>query len=386
MRRLKQEDVRGAVSGSAGTAAANRVERVRELERFALQRLPSLQLGDGIFCHQVRAADVRPRGRSLRHTLVVLLGLLRAEEHGLEHSFHLGAMRTRMLSELDSPALTAGDLGLALWAEARGQGDAVAELLRELRIRLERGGIDGLRSAELAWAVTGLIEAGTRAELGGAEAILAHCRDQLITDRRPRGGLVTHAARGRGRRLARFDDQIFSILAMSQLARIRDDEPARKAARSVGDLLLDNQMADGGWPWIYDAIRGIVVDPYELYSVHQDSVAMIGLHGLTEATGEQRYREVAAQSLDWSYGNNELGLQMLDREAEMLYRSIGRKRQRRRSRRVRNTAAAYLRAGPRPASPDELEVDRSMRPDHLGWLLEAWAGREELARVEMPAS
>jgi hypothetical protein len=48
---------------------------------------------------------------------------------------------------------------------------------------------------------------------------------------------------------------------------------------------------------------------------------------------------------------------------------------------ARNAAAAYFRAGPRLAAPEELELNRAMRPYHLGWLLEAWAGREELARV-----
>ena len=48
---------------------------------------------------------------------------------------------------------------------------------------------------------------------------------------------------------------------------------------SIGDLLLQNQMPNGAWPWIYDPIRGTVVEPYELYSVHQDSMAMIGMHG-----------------------------------------------------------------------------------------------------------
>jgi hypothetical protein len=369
------------VSSGVETAGTDRVQQVRELERFALQRLSSLQLGDGVFCHEVRAPEGRPRGRSLRYTLIVLLGLLRAEEHGLEHSLHLGALRSRMLSELDSADLTPGDLGLALWAESRGGGDAAGELVRALRLRLERTGIDGLPSMEVAWIVTGLTETGARGALGAGETILAKCRDQLLEERRPRGGLVTHVARGRRRRLPHFADQIFSALALSQLARIRDDGAASDAARSIGDLLLENQMQNGGWPRIYDAIRGTVVEIYELYSMHQDSVAMLAMHGLTEATGEPRYRDVAVQSLDWNYGVNELGVQMFNREAGMIYRSIRRKQRFAPARQARNAAATYLRATPRMAPSDELEVNRSMRPDHLGWLLEAWAGREELARA-----
>jgi hypothetical protein len=370
------------VRGGIETAAADRIEQVRELERFALRRLPSMQLADGVFCHEIRAGEGRPRGRSLRYTLIVLLGLLRAEEHGIEHPFHLGALRSRILSELDSPQLGPGDLGLALWAESRGGGDAVHELVRALRQRLERSGIDGLISMEVAWILTGLTEAGARGDLGAGEAILDACRGQLIEVRRPRDGLVTHVAgRGRRRRFPHFVDQIHSALALTQLARIRDDGAARDAARSIGDLLLENQMPNGAWPWIYDPIRGTVVEPYPLYSAHQDSLAVIGMHGLTEATGEPRYRETAVRSLDWNYGNNELGVQMFDREVGMIYRSIRRKQRLQRARQARNAAAAYLGAAPRLASREELEVNRTMRPDHLGWLLEAWAGREELAGV-----
>jgi hypothetical protein len=364
---------------SVEAAEVDRFEQVRELERFALRRLPTLQLGDGVFCQEVSAENPRPQGRSLRYTLIVLLGLLRAEEHGIEHGFHLGALRSRILSELDAAELTPGDLGLALWAESRARGDAAGEIIRSLGRCLDRVGLDGLMSMELAWIVTGLTEAGARGQLGPGEAILANSRQQLLSERRPRGGLVTHVARGRRKRLPHFADQIYSVLALSLLARIRDDGAARDAARSVADVLIANQMPNGAWPWIYDPMRGTVVEPYELYSVHQDSMALIGMHGVSEATGDSSYREAAVRSIDWNYGANELGVQMYDAETGMVYRSIRRKQRLARAHQVRNAAAAYLGAAPRLAERDELELNRSMRPYHLGWLLEAWAGREHLA-------
>lgn len=358
------------ISGQVET----RVERVRELERFALRRLPALQLGDGVFCEEVPADEPRPQGRSLRNTVVVLLGLLRAEEHGLEPSFHLGALRSRVLSELQSTELAAADLGLALWAESRTGGDAAGELIAGIRQRLGR--LDALPSIEVAWITTGLTEAGARGSLGEGEEVLAECRAQLLKKRRPRAGLVARALRGRGKRLPQFGDQIFSVQALSQLARIRDDDAAREGARQIGDLLLECRMPNGGWPALYDAGRGRAVEPYELASVNQDATAMIGMHGLSEASGEPRYREAAVRGVDWVFGANELGAPMFDPEAGMLYRSI---RRRQRFVRAQARSAAFLRAAPRPAKPEELEVDRSMRPDHLGWLLEAWSGREHLA-------
>jgi hypothetical protein len=369
------------VNERAETNEIDRAGRVRELEHFALRRLPALQLADGVFCEQVGPDGGRPEGRSLRSTLIALIGLLRAEEHGLDHPLHVGALRSRVLSEMASAEITPGDIGLALWGESRSGGDAVGELVTTLGAAVDDGRLDALSSMEVAWIVTGLTEAGARGELGPGEQILARCRQQLIADRRPRGGFVTHVARGRRKRLPHFGDQIHSVIGLSQLARIRDDGEAREAARSIGDLLLSNQMPNRAWPWIYDPMHGTVVEPYELYSVNQDSLAMIGMHGLSEATGDPRYRDVAVRSLDWSYGANELGAQMFDPDAGLIYGSIRRKPRFARAVQARNAAASYLRASPRLAEPEELELNRTMRSSHLGWLLEAWAGREELARV-----
>src|SRR5436309_1633297 len=83
-----------------------------------------------------------------------------------------------------------------------------------------------------------LTEAGARGELGPGDEILARCREQLVSGRRPQDGLVTHVLQGRRKRLPHFADQIYTVQALSQLARIRDDREAREAARSIGDLLL----------------------------------------------------------------------------------------------------------------------------------------------------
>lgn len=46
------------------------------------------------------------------------------------------------------------------------------------------------------------------------------------------------------------------------------------------------QRSNGGWPWIYDAERGTVVQPFELYSVNQNGMAAMALRELQRATGE----------------------------------------------------------------------------------------------------
>jgi hypothetical protein len=342
-----------------------------------------MQLADGVFCHQVSAEEgFRPQGRSLRYTLCVLIGLLRAEEHGIEHPFHTGALRSRVLSELDSDELTPGDFGLALWAESRGDGSAAEQLVEALAQSLgRRGSLDSLIGTEVAWILLGLSESEARGEIGAGERWLAEARSQLLEKRRADSGLFLHVARGPRRRFPNFATQIYAVQALSQLARLRDDAEAREAARAAGDRLLAVQLPDGGWPWILDAQRGTIVEPYEIYSVHQDAMAPMGLHNLTEATGDDRYRAAAVYGLDWIWGRNELGVQMLDLDAGMLYRSIRRRDRLDRAYLYGRTATSYLKQPKLKDATRTLEVNRSDRPYHLGWILEAWAGKEDLAEL-----
>ena len=259
--------------------------------------------------------------------MIVLIGLLRAEEHDFEHTLHTGGIRARIESELSTEEITPGDFGLALWADSRMEASWVANLVASLR-RSPAGSskIGSLASMEVAWILTGLVEAGVRVDLGPGEELLAAAR-ALLLERRPGGHLIAHVARGPRRRLPHFADQIYSLLALS--------------------------------------------------------MAMIGLHNLSQATGDPSFRAAALRGLDWNYGENELGAQMLDLEAGMIYRSIRRKQRFARAGQARNAAAAYAHAKPRLAAASRLELNRTMRPYHLGWILEAWAGKEELA-TEIP--
>ncbi|MGZ8666388.1 MAG: hypothetical protein ACXWZM_04685 [Solirubrobacterales bacterium] len=363
-----------------GAPASTPLERVRQLEHFALERLPALQLSDGAFCHQVSAGGSgRPEGRSLRYTLIVLIGLLRAEEHDFEHPLHTGAIRARIESELSSAELTPGDLGLALWADSRMEASWAGGLVTALRgSPAGSAQLRSLPSMEVAWILTGLVEAGIRIELGEGEELLDAARSQLL-ERRPGGHLVLHLARGPRRRLPHFADQIYSLLALSQLARVREDAEALEAAVALGRKIVELQMPNGAWPWICDPLHGTVVEPYEIYSIHQDSMAMMGLHSLSAASVDPSFRAAALRGLDWNYGENELGAQMFDPGAGMIYRSIRRTQRFARVGQAHNAVAAYAHAKPRLAPASRLEVNRTMRPYHLGWILEAWAGKEELA-------
>jgi len=344
-------------------------ERIRELVEFALSKLPSMRLEDGVFCYEVTAPGLAPSGSSLRYTLICLLGLQRAKAAGLDVPIEPGELRDLLVDRIDDPEMTAGDLALLMWGDSRensGALDAIAFRLHKM-LGAELPDLEGL---ELSWLVTGAAEAG-------ANELCDRALERQLDRANGPGSLFRHRDGGRRARFPNFATQIYGVLALAVAARNGHmPDRALATARRVAGRLLELQRPDGGWPWIFDAKRGTVVEPYEIYSVHQDAMAPMALLELSEVTGDDQYREAAICGLNWLYGGNDLGRGMLDRQAGILYRSIRRTRGFDRAILYANTATSQLGRAALSGMRGPLEVNPTDRPYHLGWILEAWAGRE----------
>jgi hypothetical protein len=104
-------------------------------------------------------------------------------------------------------------------------------------------------------------------------------------------------------------------------------------------------------------------------------MALLELAGVS---GDHRYAEAASRGVDWLHGRNDLGVEFADREERLIYRSIRRRRPWDRVAIAANLAGSALAGRPLLRGPRALELHAVGRPYELGWLLEAWAGREEL--------
>lgn len=341
------------------------------LVTFALDALGDLRMPSGLYCHE-RPFGGTGQGESVRYSLMVLVGLLRAQASGLPVSVDLGNLFDCCLARRDS--FSAGDVGLALWADARlGGGDTIG-LIRDLAQRLpDQASLNALVGMEVAWLLTGLCHAGHRSSLA-AEPFHRLSR-HLRVDRRAPSGLYYHDASSRLRRyLPNFATEIYTLLALALTAGHLGDERARRDAVTLADHLLHTQLPDGAWPWLFDARSGAVVERYELYSVHQDAMAPMALLELSAVTGDTRYEEAARRGLAWSRGNNELGVDLLDEDARFAHRSIRRRQPWDRVALAVNTGATLATRHPLRVGSSSLELNAVTRPYHLGWILEAWAG------------
>lgn len=344
--------------------------RVRDLVGPSIAALERMVQPSGLFGYELVEGEAGMRGESVRYTLIVLLGLLRARAAGVDVPQDLDAL---VAAADRSAELTPGDVGLRLWVEARRRGDDVAALTERLSASLDQRPLHELEGMEVAWIAIGLAETGASTARG--QELLASALDQLLAVNQAKTGLLRHfGASGARRRFPNFATQIYGVLALAVAARAGVDERALDGSRRCADALLAVQLPDGGWPWLYDAERGAVVEPYEVYSVHQHGMAPMALRELASVAGEPRYAEAATRGEAWMFGANELGQDMAPLHSGMTYRSIRRRAPLDRLALYANTAAARLGRRPLVRAAAAVEINRTCRPYELGWLVEAAVG------------
>jgi hypothetical protein len=102
----------------------------------------------------------------------------------------------------------------------------------------------------------------------------------------------------------------------------------------------------------------------------------MGLLELSAVSGDERYAHAAVGGLGWIWGANELRRDMVEREAHMVLRSIRRRRGADRLSLALRTGASLAGLPTRVARGRLTEVNPTDRPYSMGWILEAWCGRE----------
>jgi len=339
---------------------------------FADNALPGLRRANGWFCFD-RELGGDLRGESPRYSVMVLLGMLRRAAAGRETSIDPAALHQQVHTQRD--AFGVGDLGLLLWADSRiGSDRAELTMARLERLSSDQSALASLEGMEAAWFVLGAVHAvaaGLPAE-PLVERSLAHLR----TRRSRRSPLYRHYGDHRWRAvLPNFATQIYSLMALTEVARHELAPTAQAEAVGLANLLIHLRTDDAGWPWLFHADKATVVEPYEVYSVHQDAMAPMALLSLSEVTGDDRFARAAADGLRWCYGHNELSVQFYEPVSSFAHRSIRRRGWPNRANLTINTAFG-LAFGARPRlDVGTVELNATCRPYHLGWILEAWSTR-----------
>ena len=328
------------------------------------------------FCVRRGPAGDVLEGLSRRYTAITLLGL--AEEPpavvaGIlagETATAVGARLLRQAERFDN----LGDVALTLWAAhvlgIRERGAALARLEALQPVQRPHA------TVELAWTLTALT---LNDDLPAATAQRDAVARRLLSAIVPASGLFRHMTGERGgwrQHVACFADIVYPVQALSLYYQASGDAAALAAAEKCAARAVQLQGTAGQWWWHYDVRSGRVIEPYPVYSVHQDGMAPMALFALAEAGGTD-HRQAVQRGLDWLTRAPELGGDtLIDGAATMIWRKVARREPRKLTRGLQAAASAVHPAWRVPGLDTvfpPLAVDWECRPYHLGWLLYAWS-------------
>lgn len=338
----------------------------------------STALRDGRYVNDFRLPG------AYRYTINSLAGIQRAQMFQ-DLGWQVEPIIDRFLALHGSRMTNAADMGLLLYVLAvAGHPEAERQLLRVERTVTDTGALLKLNVQDLSWLLAGLTK---YAELSGtprAEVGAQRCWSVLHQHYyNPRTALPFFDRSRYRLGFTSFGGIAYFLWSAAEFARVFNDRDASAAFHAGVRRIISLQGPRGEWPWFINARNGRVLDWYQLYSVHQDSMSMLFLLPAQDA-GIPGVASAIEKSCSWLFGNNELGAAMVVDEPFFIYRSIRRKERLERERRYLRALRAKLvgwRESPPP--PSRLEINRECRSYHIGWLLFAWAGRN--AGADLPA-
>jgi len=302
-----------------------------------------------------------------RYTINTLLGRLRTAESRDRVERELAAFRERY-----GAGLGAGDRGLlvVLLADLGAEAEELRSELARARTALGREGARRLDLQELSWLLWGALRA---TESGVDDGLVSELRETL---RGLEGRALASHTRSRARKdLVSFGSTVYYLRALLEHARVvGDTESAERFEHGVRTALAF-QGSRGEWPWLLSVSRGVALDVYPVYSVHQLAMAMLFL--LPAIDRVEGVDQAIRRSWRWVMGGNELGVEFGQADPFIVYRSLDRdERLPKLTRFARATVRSALRRGNPEEPASRTRVNTEWRSYEAGWLLYAWAGRD----------
>lgn len=353
-----------------------------ELIEIATEGLvPMYDRNARLFCDRlVRTRHgLQARSISRRYTMMTVLGLHRLQQSGTRSPIGIEAVIIRILDEIDS-ITNVGDLGLLLWLLATCAPSRLEAIYHSLHLETAVARyLDAtqFQTMQLSWFLTGLSYAILSTDRRHPEItdIAADTYHALISNQTSKGLFHHQTAHpslpaALRPRVATFADQIYPIYALIAFYRATNQSAALAAAARCANALCPLQGPLGQWWWHYLPVSGTVCSLYPVYSVHQHGMAPMALFALSEYLDSDFIKRINS-GLSWLYGNNELGTNLIDSQARIIWRCIGPARA---TRYLSDLFCILFKQCLQPRHT-ALSITLHCRPYELGWLLYALCPR-----------
>lgn len=357
------------------------MRRINALTRYALSGLERCWMpGPALWSHKYHLDGRIPPNESVLHSdlyysLNVLLGMAKVQELVPDLPYDMPGLFVSICEDLPRHPVRNGAWGMALWAAAELGLDTPGIPAKRLqRLAADPSSAAGWTAQDLGLSLSG---ATAQARQDSTWRPLARALSALMLQRfRGPGALFRDSGEGARRHFATFATQVYASLSLYQWGELADDPVALASANACASKLIELQGPLGEWPWFYLPDGDRVLDPYEVYSVHQHGMAPAVLHHAieNEVAGA---RQAMVGGFHWVFGRNEMGISMLRPDLTLIYRS-----QRRRGlgghRAARLARAAAVAArGAKPWTVGGLQLTEEMRSYEFGWLLWSFGARTD---------
>lgn len=376
------------MSGEPSESTSSGLTEVRAILPGCVANLKSVYLADralfpyiSLLQNGALVNDYRLPG-SLRYSVNTLLGLnSAARAGGLGVSTAEVDAMVAQFAQVNARALDdVADLGLyvLLLVESgwSGAGEAARSALARLTTLVEGRQPQSFVMQDLAWLVWGAA-AASRVGIAGADELgrsaTALVKSHFVDEH---SRLPRHSCRRYRQRVVSFGAFAYFLRAMWEAGdAFGDDEAAELFGLGVTHA-VSIQGPQGEWPWMIDVRTGRPFDPYPVFSVHQDSMALLFLHPALD-DGRADVDAAVTRSLAWGFGHNELGIRFyLEDPLFFAYRSIERAESMPRLRRyLRFLSYAVLQRPTTFAAGRGVRLNPECRSYHLGWILFVWSER-----------
>jgi hypothetical protein len=314
------------------------------------------------------------------YTLNVLLGISRLK--AVPYNIDVSGILEQNTSELLRLPVAKYAFGMASWAAAELKLDLPAGVVYALENMLSDPQIWwSFRAQDLGMILTGVI---AQASLDRAKwsRYVTPLFEFLVKQYHKRSGLFCDAPKGFRRRFGSFASQMYLAFACYRYGEFANDDRAIQIANECVRKLIELQGPNGEWPWLFDAKAGLVLDFYEVYSVHQYGMAPALLE-CAERHDVPNAREALIKGFKWVLGNNQLSKLMLVSDLRLTIRSQTRKNELHTNklrilRALRN--AGLGRAGAL-ADPSNIQLRLECRSYELGWILWSFGRRDDFQEL-----
>ena len=336
----------------------------------------------GQFCRRVvrQGADVQVQGYSSYESVVALLGLYEAYHFDIHVPFNMLELTKRYAEGVfEFSSLT--ELGVALWMMARSHPEHLGALYEQISLSTALDEYADARAGNtkaLSSFLTGLseIRLSDGAEPAQLDELALMVRQMLFVNY---GGFGVFRHTGKRSLLSRtavrygtLQDQVFGSYAFARYSRAFNDDQALEVALQCAKQLVANQGELGQWWHSYEVSTGNKARKYPVRSVNQGALVPLALNEVSKLAGLE-VADAVEYGLLWTLGENELDMNLLDRERVVLWEGVYDTRY--------NTYAKEwsVTKGLRPQKDKKrtLTLSWECRPSALGWLLFALSGQLE---------